>query len=157
TRPAARARPAAGRLGGRARRPPDPGHDPPQRARPAGRGQRPGNAGLHRDPLRRHLEVAPHNGCWLGSPEPRRERGRLRDIRVRSIALVLMICSLASAAHADEPYQPPDFMTELPPLPADVDAGAVWRLDLAEALRLAIHDNLGLAIERQSVQAARLG
>ena len=77
---------------------------------------------------------------------------------VRSSAVVLVICSLVSvAAHADEPYEPPDFLKQLPPLPAAVDASAVWRLDLAEALRLAVHHNLGLAIERQTVQIARLG
>jgi outer membrane protein TolC len=77
---------------------------------------------------------------------------------VRSSAVVLVICSLVSAAaHADEPYEPPDFLKELPPLPAGVDASAVWRLDLAEALRLAVHHNLGLAVERQTVQIARLG
>jgi outer membrane protein TolC len=79
---------------------------------------------------------------------------------VRSIGLVLGICALVAApAHGDDepPYEPPDFLKELPPLPAGVDASAVWRLDLAEALRLAIHHNLGLAIERQSVEVARLG
>jgi outer membrane protein TolC len=79
---------------------------------------------------------------------------------VRSIALVL-VCSLVSAAaladEPDRPYEPPDFMKELPPLPAGVDASAVWRLDLAEALRLAVHHNLGLAVERQSVEVAQLG
>src|ERR1043166_664118 len=54
-------------------------------------------------------------------------------------------------------YEPPDFMKEPPPLPAGVDASKVWRLDLAEALRLAVHHNLGIAIERQSVQIAHLG
>ena len=75
------------------------------------------------------------------------------------IGLVLMIGSLASApAFGDDaPYEPPDFMKELPPLPAGVDAGAVWRLDLAETLRLAVHHNLGLAVERESVQIAQLG
>jgi outer membrane protein TolC len=79
---------------------------------------------------------------------------------VRSIGLVLGICALVAApAHGDDepPYEPPDFLKELPPLPAGVDASAVWRLDLAEALRLAIHHNLGLAIERQSVEIAQLG
>lgn len=76
---------------------------------------------------------------------------------VRSIAVVL-VCSLVSAAAlADEPYEPPDFLKELPPLPAGVDASTVWRLDLVEALRLAVHHNLGLAVERQSVEVARLG
>src|SRR5215468_2553776 len=90
----------------------------------------------------------------------RSERGRLRRMVVRSIGLVLVICSLVSAPAYGEnepPYEPPDFMKELPPLPAGVDASAVWRLDLAETLRLAIHENLGLAVERQSVQIARLG
>jgi len=78
---------------------------------------------------------------------------------VRSIGPVLVVvCSLVSAAaHADEPYEPPDFMKQLPPLPAGVDASAVWRLDLAEVLRLAVHHNLGLAVERESVQVAQLG
>lgn len=66
---------------------------------------------------------------------------------------------LGGDAHADDEvaYEPPDFMKEAPPLPAGVDAGAVWRLDLVEALRLAMHQNLGIAIERQSLQIARLG
>jgi outer membrane protein len=79
---------------------------------------------------------------------------------VRSTGLVLVICSLVSAPAYGEgelPYEPPDFMKELPPLPAGVDASAVWRLDLVEALRLAVHENLGIAVERQSVQIARLG
>ncbi|HEX3764021.1 MAG TPA: TolC family protein, partial [Kofleriaceae bacterium] len=82
---------------------------------------------------------------------------------VRPSGLVLVICALGSmlasvpAYGGDEPYEPPDFMKELPPLPAGVDASAVWRLDLAEALRQAVHHNLGLAVERESVQIARLG
>lgn len=78
---------------------------------------------------------------------------------VRSIGLVLVVCSVfgAPARGDDQLYEPPDFMKQAPPLPAGVDATAVWRLDLAEALRLALHQNLGIAIERQSVQIARLG
>jgi outer membrane protein TolC len=78
---------------------------------------------------------------------------------VRTIGVVVVVCSLfgARARADDQPYEPPDFMTEAPPLPASVDARAVWRLDLAEALRLAVRGNLGIAIERQSVQIARLG
>src|SRR5262245_49301902 len=78
---------------------------------------------------------------------------------VRSIGVAVVVCLLtASRARADDAaYEPPDFMTEVPPLPASADARAVWRLDLAEALRLAVRGNLGIAIERQSVQIARLG
>jgi outer membrane protein TolC len=76
-----------------------------------------------------------------------------------SLFLMVLVCALGGRALADdEPaYQPPDFMEHAPPLPPGADLAAVWRLDLAEALRLAVHDNLGLAIERQSVQIARLG
>ena len=79
---------------------------------------------------------------------------------VRSVGLVLVVCSMFGArARAEDaaPYEPPDFMKEAPSLPASVDTGAVWRLDLSEALRLAMHQNLGVAIERQSVEIARLG
>jgi outer membrane protein TolC len=78
----------------------------------------------------------------------------------RSIGLVLVVCSMLAgpARGDDEPaYEPPDFMKQAPPLPAGVDGAAVWRLDLAEALRLALRQNLGIAIERQSVRIARLG
>lgn len=81
---------------------------------------------------------------------------------VRPSGLVLVICAsivVGGVAHGDdEPgYEPPDFLKQLPPLPAGVDASAVWRLDLAEALRQAIQHNLGLAMERDQVQIARLG
>jgi len=72
----------------------------------------------------------------------------------RAVALVLL---LAAPAAADDPYTPPDFMTQPPPLPQAFDAGTAWHLDLQEALRLALHDNLGIAIERESVRAASLG
>src|SRR5882672_2677517 len=84
---------------------------------------------------------------------------------VRSTGLLVgwlvaaMAAMLGGRAWADDEtaYEPPDFMKEPPPLPAGVDASKVWRLDLAEALRLAVHHNLGIAIERQSVQIAHLG
>jgi outer membrane protein TolC len=79
---------------------------------------------------------------------------------VRSVGLVFAVCSLLGArARADEeaPYEPPDFMKEAPPLPATADARTVWRLDLSEALRLAVRQNLGVALEWQSLQIARLG
>jgi outer membrane protein len=79
---------------------------------------------------------------------------------VRSICIVLAICSATAAlAWGDDqaPYEPPDFMKQAPPLPAGADPTAVWQLDLAEALRLAVRHNLGIALERQAVQIARLG
>ena len=79
---------------------------------------------------------------------------------VRSLGLVIA-CVVVSATGAraddDAPYVPPDFMAALPPLPATVDASAVWQLDLAEALRVAVHQNLGVTLERESVRQARLG
>jgi outer membrane protein TolC len=68
---------------------------------------------------------------------------------------LLLLC-LAAPAHADD-YHPPDFMTALPPLPARVDPGTAWRLDLAEALRIAMHQNLGIVVERDAVEIAHLG
>jgi outer membrane protein TolC len=79
---------------------------------------------------------------------------------VRTIGLVAVVCLIAGAravAEDQAPYEPPDFMKEPPPLPASADARAVWRLDLAEALRLAVHGNLGIALERHSLHIARLG
>ena len=72
----------------------------------------------------------------------------------RPLALLLL---LAAPAAADDAYTPPDFMTQPPPLPQTFDAATAWRLDLQEALRLALHDNLGIALERESVRAASLG
>ena len=79
---------------------------------------------------------------------------------VRLFGTILVIGSIlcGRAAADDEPrYEVPDFMKEAPALPAGVDASAVWRLDLAEALRLAVHQNFGIAVERETVQIARLG
>jgi len=79
---------------------------------------------------------------------------------LRSTALVLMVCSIwgVRAAADDEPrYETPDFMKEPPALPDEADATAVWRLSLSEAVRLAVHENLGIAIERETLQIARLG
>src|ERR1043165_1355216 len=77
---------------------------------------------------------------------------------VRLFGTVLVIGSiLCVRAAADEPrYEAPGFMKEAPALPAGVDASTVWRLDLAEALRLAMHQNLGIAVERETLQIARL-
>lgn len=72
---------------------------------------------------------------------------------------LLLWLALGAPARADDPaaYRTPDFMAALPPLPP-ADAGhAVWKLDLAQALQVAIHQNLGVVLERESVRAAGLG
>jgi len=77
-----------------------------------------------------------------------------RSVGVAALAVV----ALGSSARADEPaYVPPDFMSATPPLPIGRDPQTAWRLDLTEALKTAIHQNLGIAIERQSVTIAELG
>jgi outer membrane protein TolC len=72
---------------------------------------------------------------------------------MRSVGVLLLLAAPAFA----EPYTPPDFMNQPPPLPEAFAKADVWRLDLAEALRLALHDNLGIVVERESVRAASLG
>jgi outer membrane protein TolC len=87
----------------------------------------------------------------------RTDEGRLRAMVVRSTGLVLVLLCARAVADDGTPYEAPAFMKAPPALPASGDASAVWRLDLAEALRLAVHDNLGIAIERETLQIARLG
>jgi len=48
-------------------------------------------------------------------------------------------------------------MTALPPLPAHIDPASAWRLDLPEALRIALHQNLTVVVEREQVAVAHLG
>ena len=68
---------------------------------------------------------------------------------VRQIGAALLVLALASPARADDDaYVPPDFMAALPPLPPGVEAAKVWRLSLAEALQVALHQNLGIVLER---------
>jgi outer membrane protein len=78
---------------------------------------------------------------------------------VRSLLAFSLVAAFARGALADDdgPYVAPDFMAALPPLPATADASAAWKLDLAQALQVAIHQNLGVQLERESVQVARLG
>lgn len=67
--------------------------------------------------------------------------------------LALAVVFQGAEARADEPYVPPDFLSATPPLPPGQDAN-VWRLSLAEALQLAVRQNLGIAVERKAVQIA---
>jgi outer membrane protein len=80
----------------------------------------------------------------------------------RSLLGALIVVALASSANAEPPgaeapYVVPEFMTQLPPLPPNVDAKGVWRLDLAEALQVAIHQNTNVVVERQQVRIQDLG
>src|SRR6185312_8539535 len=78
---------------------------------------------------------------------------------VRKIGAALLVLALASPALADDDvaYVPPDFMAALPPLPPGVEAAKVWRLSLAEALQVALHQNLGIVLEREQVTVAARG
>ena len=67
-----------------------------------------------------------------------------------------LVC-FVSTAHAEDPYKPPEFLAATPPLPASLASGSVLRLDLAEALRIAVKNNLDVVLERSAVQVAELG
>ncbi|MFT3695405.1 MAG: TolC family protein [Kofleriaceae bacterium] len=73
---------------------------------------------------------------------------------MKRLSVVLLLCARMAAADPGESYTPPDFMSALPPLPPTVDASKVWRLSLAEALQVALHQNLGIVIERENVVIA---
>jgi outer membrane protein len=79
----------------------------------------------------------------------------------RSLLGTALLAALGSAALADdEPpssYVVPDFMAQPPPLPPHADAAHVWKLDLAETLRIAIQQNTGVVVERQNLEIMRQG
>lgn len=72
-------------------------------------------------------------------------------MRMKRLSVVLLVCARIASADPGESYTPPDFMSALPPLPPTVEANKVWRLSLAEALQVALHQNLGIVIERENV------
>ena len=82
---------------------------------------------------------------------------------VRSLFALVIVAAFAPSAgadtgsDADAPYVPPDFMAQPPPLPPNANASSVWRLDLAQALQIAIHQNTGVVVERENVNVQRLG
>src|SRR6185503_4875522 len=83
-------------------------------------------------------------------------------VAVRSLLVLVVVAAFASSATADTgsgdaPYAPPDFMAQPPPLPPNAEANTVWRLDLAQAIQIAIHQNTGVVVEREQVKVARLG
>ena len=76
----------------------------------------------------------------------------------RIVPLIVLLCVDARAGdRADEPYTPPDFLAVTPPLPSSLAGADVWRLDLAEALRIAVRQNLDVVLERKQVALAELG
>ncbi len=78
------------------------------------------------------------------------------NVAIVSIVSVGVLARVASAGGGNA-YVPPDFMAALPPLPPTVEAAKVWRLSLSEAIEVALHQNLGIAIEREQVEVAKLG
>jgi len=78
---------------------------------------------------------------------------------MRAFPYVLVLCSVFSgpiAAAQEAAYVPPDFLSSTPPLPADIDQAGAWRLDLAETLRIAVRQNLGVSLERQTLKVSTL-
>ncbi len=99
---------------------------------------------------------------------------RLLPVRLATLVGVALSPALASAqAPTAEPppgpvaaatvsplgatYQPPAFLATPPQLPASAEGRPPWRLELAEALQLAVRHNLGVVLEREALHAARLG
>lgn len=72
-------------------------------------------------------------------------------MHARWLALVL-VCSTAYA----EEYTPPDFLRATPPLPANVDTATALELDLPEALRIAVKQNLNVTLERKNAAISSL-
>jgi outer membrane protein TolC len=77
----------------------------------------------------------------------------------RRLALLLAALAFPVSVHADDTiqYKPPDFLSEAPPLPGNVDPAAAWRLDLSGALQIAVRQNLGVSLERSATRTAELG
>ena len=70
---------------------------------------------------------------------------------------LLSVVAVSTAARADDaPYVPPDFLNATPPLPESVPAANALRLDLAQALQIAVRQNLGVTLERQNTEVAAL-
>src|SRR5690349_5602356 len=88
-----------------------------------------------------------------------RARARLSPMHCCRALVSLLVLAMPAIAHADDAvaYTPPDFLATTPPLPSTIDATSAWKLDLAEALQLAVKQNLGVTLERTSTRVAELG
>jgi len=77
---------------------------------------------------------------------------------------IMLICALGvlgaagTAAWADDsaPNVLPEFLASPPSLPASYDERTAWRLDLTEALKIAMQQNLGISFTRKNLERARL-
>lgn len=83
-------------------------------------------------------------------------------LRRRLVVSCLVALGSVSTARADDgpaavAYEPPEFLHATPPLPSGYDANTAWRLDLGEALQLAVKQNLGVTLERKAARIAELG
>jgi outer membrane protein len=67
---------------------------------------------------------------------------------------LIVLCALAGIARAD--YAPPDYLAKPPALPPSYATGAVWRLDLAEAITIAMKQNLNITLARKELEVVRL-
>jgi hypothetical protein len=79
--------------------------------------------------------------------------------RLIILAAVIWLRAVAGAADApgeDAPYAPPEFLAQLPALPPGYNEAQVLRLDLPQALMIAMQHNLGLSLERKSLQSSEL-
>ncbi len=70
--------------------------------------------------------------------------------------LVVLSLLVATVAHAGDAYVPPDFLTQPPTLPADYEGQSVLKMDLDDALMIALRQNLDLAVDRKQLQATKL-
>jgi outer membrane protein TolC len=82
-------------------------------------------------------------------------------MRTLCVALVVSVACLSAKAAAQEaaapPYQPPAFLSEPPSLPDGWDTRGVWRLQLREALRVSVKNNLGIVLQREALRGAEAG
>jgi outer membrane protein TolC len=72
------------------------------------------------------------------------------------VLLAMQLSALAEEAE-EGPYQPPDFILEPPALPEGTPLDRVRRLSVADAIRLAAQNNLGVVLAKTELGIARAG
>jgi len=77
------------------------------------------------------------------------------DVKLASCLASLGFIVGPAVARADQPapYVPPEFVTVAPTVPGD--QADLWRLELDDALQLAVRQNLGIVLVRESLVIAR--